>query len=84
MRHLLLLLLKLLVGSSPWKGSVWNTSERILLNINPKITGIQKIYGVIINYTPRVFQTDALFSRLSSLYKSGISFGALLGDNSDD
>ncbi len=75
---------KLLVGSSPWKGSVWNTSERILLNINPKITGIQKIYGVIINYTPRVFQTDALFSGLSSLYKSGISFGALLGDNSDD
>lgn len=29
-----------LVGTSPWAGSIWNTTEKILLNINSKVVSI--------------------------------------------
>ena len=55
-----------LVGTTPWSGSVWNTVERILLNINPKITGIKEISGVTTQFLPRVFQWGTLLSGLVS------------------
>lgn len=64
---------KVLIGSTPWGGSVWNTVERILLNINPYVTGIKEISGVVINYTPRVFQVPSLIVGLSSLIESIIA-----------
>ena len=68
---------KVLVGSSPWSGSVWNTSERILLNINPNVTGIKEIFGAVTKITPRVFQGGSLLSGLGS--GSG-SFSSLFGE----
>ncbi len=61
---------KTLVGSSPWAGSVWNTTEKILLNINPNVTGIKEIFGVISQFTPKVFQPGPILSGLGSIGES--------------
>lgn len=58
--------MKTLVGSTPWGGSTWNTIEKILLNINPNITGIKEIFGVASQVAPRVFQGSSLLSSFAS------------------
>ena len=57
---------KTLIGSTPWSGSIWNTYEKVLLNINPNITGIKEIMGVVSNVTPRVFQIGSFMTGLAS------------------
>lgn len=51
---------KVLIGSTPWAGSVWNTTERILLNINPNVKGIKEISGVTIKYIPRIISNKEI------------------------
>jgi hypothetical protein len=59
---------KTLIGSSPWAGSVWNTTEKILLNINPKVTGITEIMRQGLEYIPRTFgMNGSLWAGLSSM-----------------
>ena len=65
---------KALVGSTPWSGSIWTTSEKILLSINPNIAGIKEIMGVSSSVTPRVFQIGSFISGISSGGESALSF----------
>lgn len=57
---------KVLVGTSPWSGSVWNTTEKILLNINPNVTSIKEIFGVTTQLTQRIFESKSLLSGIAS------------------
>jgi hypothetical protein len=64
---------KALVGTTPGGGGMWSNVENILLNVNPKITGIKEIAGVASNITPRVFQMGSFMSGIGSGSESILS-----------
>lgn len=71
---------KVLIGSTPWSGSTWNTTERILLNINPYIKGITEIRGVVTNYIPRVIDEFQLGYSIADGFFGINSFINVWGD----
>lgn len=69
---------KVLIGSTPRPDSVWNTLEKILININPNVTGIQEIFGVQTLLIQRVFEIKSLLSGIGSGCESLISLLKML------
>lgn len=69
---------RVLIGSTPWQGSVWNTVEKVLLNINPYVTGIKEISGVSTQLITRVFEIKSVLSGIGSCCESLISLLELL------
>lgn len=73
---------KLLIGSTPWSGSMWNTTERILLNINPYVKGIKEISGVTIKYIPRTISKLEIGKSIAGFSgKAGSIVKKLWGDD---
>ncbi|MBR0162797.1 MAG: hypothetical protein IJQ02_16190 [Oscillospiraceae bacterium] len=65
----------MLFSNVPGAGSVWNTTERILLGVNPNITSITFTQlGVGSQFVPRVFQFGSLFGGLASGGESVLSW----------
>lgn len=64
-----------LLGEAVKNTSVWNTTESVLLNINPNITSLTLInnYGTLsqtITFIPRVFEIGSLLSGLFGAWQS--------------
>lgn len=58
--------------------SVWNVFERILLNINPRVTGITTFTPIVVNIYPRIIQLDSI---LMGIFSGTSQFVPLLKDS---